>query len=60
MDSDTAFPARLNNIVILCGKNNINKDPTYDIVEGLIAIGSSFKNRCNSPNIFICGVLLFI
>ena len=57
VDSDTAFPARLNNIVILCGKNNINKDPTYDIVEGLIAIGSSFKNRCNSPNIFICGLL---
>ena len=40
----------------MCGTNNINKDPPYDIVQGLIAIGSSFKNRCNDPNIFICGL----
>ena len=54
---DTAFPLRLKNVVILCGTNNINKDPPYDIVQGLIAIGSSFKNRFNNPNIFICGLL---
>ena len=54
---DIAFPPRLKNVVILCGTNNINKDPPYDIVQGLIAIGSSFKNRCNNPNIFICGLL---
>ena len=53
---DTAFPPRLKN-VILCGMNNINKDPPHDIVQRLTAIGSSFKNRFNSPNIFICGLL---
>ena len=52
-----AFPPRLKNIVILCGTNNINKDPRYDIAQGLIAIGSSVKNRFNNPNIFICGLL---
>ena len=51
-----AFPPRLKNVVILCGTNSINKDPPYDIVQGLIAIVSSFKNRCNNPNIFICGL----
>ena len=50
---DTAFLPRLKSVVILCGTNNINND----IVQGLIAIGSSFKNRCNNPNIFICGLL---
>ena len=35
----------------------INKDTPYDNVQGLIAIGSSFKNRLNNPNIFICGLL---
>ena len=54
---DIAFPPRLKNVVIMCGMNNINKDPYYDIARGLIAIGSSFKNRCNNPNIFICGLL---
>ena len=53
---DIAFPPRLKN-VILCGTNSINKDPPYDIVQGLIAISSSFKNRFNNPNIFICGLL---
>ena len=35
----------------------LTKIPPYDIVQGLIAIGSSFKNRFNNPNIFICGLL---
>ena len=34
---DIAFPPRLKNIVIICGTNNINKDP-HDIAQGLIAI----------------------
>ena len=53
---DIAFPPRLKN-VILCGTNSINKDPPYDIVQGLIAIGSSFKNRFNNPNILVCELL---
>ena len=48
---DIAFPSRLKNVVIMYGTNNINKDPPYDIVQGLIAIGSSFKNRFNNPKI---------
>ena len=35
----------------------LTKIPPHDIVQGLIAIGSSFKNRFNNPNIFICGLL---
>ena len=48
---DIAFPSRLKNVLIMCGTNNINKDPPYDIVQGLIVIGSSFKNGFNNPNI---------
>ena len=54
---DIAFPPRLKNVVILCDTSNINKDPPYDIVQELIAIGSSFKYRCNNTKIFICGLL---
>ena len=54
---DIAFPPRLKNVVILSGANNINKDFPHDIIQGFIAIGSSFKNRFNNPNIFICGLL---
>ena len=43
--------------VILCGTNNINKDSPYDIAQGLIVIGSAFKNQPSNPNIFICGIL---
>ena len=35
----------------------LTKIPPYDIVQGLIAIVSSFKNRFNNPNTFICGLL---
>ena len=48
---DIAFPPRLKNVVILRGTNNINKDPPHDIVQGLIAIDSSFKNRFSNLNI---------
>ena len=51
------FIPSLKNVVILCGTNNINKDSPYDIAQGLIAIGSVFKNQSSNPNIFICGLL---
>ena len=35
----------------------VNKDPPYDIVQGLIAIGSVFKYQSSNPNIFVCGIL---
>ena len=47
----------LKNAVVLCGTNNIDKDSPYDIAQGLIAIGSVFKNQSTNPNIFICGLL---
>ena len=54
---DIPFLPSLKNVVILCGTNNINKDSPYDIAQGLIAIGSVFKNQSSNPNIFICGLL---
>ena len=47
----------LKNVVIVCGTNDINKDIPYDIAQGLIAIGSVFKNQSSNPNIFICEIL---
>ena len=47
----------LENVVILCGTSNINKNSPCDIAQGLIAIGSVFKNQSSNPNIFICGIL---
>ena len=54
---DIPFLPSLKSIVVLCGTNNINKDPPYDIGQGLIAIGSVFKNQSSNPNIFIYGIL---
>ena len=54
---DIPFLPSLKNIVVLCGTNNITKDFPDDIAQGLIAIGSVFKNQSNNPNVFICGIL---
>ena len=54
---DIPFLPSLKNVVILCGTNNINKYSPYDIAQGLIAIGSVFKNQSSNRNIFICGLL---
>ena len=54
---DILFLSSLQNIVILCGTNNVNKDPPYDIFQDSIDIGSVFKNQSSNPNIFICGIL---
>ena len=37
------------------GKNDINKDPPCDIVQGLITISSVFKKQSINFNMFICG-----
>ena len=39
-------------------QNNINKDPPQDIIQGLIAIASVFKNQTSNHNIFTSGILL--
>ena len=54
---DLPFLPSLKNVAILCGTNNFKKDPPYDIVQGLIAIVSVFKNQSSNPNILICGIL---
>ena len=46
---DIPFLLSLKNVVILCGTNNINKDPPYDIVQGLIAIGSVLGTNSVTP-----------
>ena len=42
----------LRNIVMLCGE-----DSPEDITNGLLKIASCFKQRNNSTNVFICGIL---
>ena len=44
--------------MLLCGTNNLYQDSLEDIVNGLIKIASCFKQRNNSINVFICGILL--
>ena len=53
---DILLPPSLKNVAVRCGTNNIDNDPTHDIVEGLIAISSVFKNNSSNSNIFICGI----
>ena len=47
----------LRNVIILCGSNNLYKDSPDDIANGLIKIGSCFKQGNNDINVFICGIL---
>ena len=54
---DIPFLPSLRDIVILCGTDNITKDSSYDITQGLTAVGSVFKTLSSSPNIFICEIL---
>ena len=51
---DISLLPSLQNVVVLCGKNNINKDTPYDMVQDLIGIGSVCKNQSSNTNIFIC------
>ena len=39
-------------------QNNVNKDPPQDIIQGLIAIASVFKNQTSNRIIFTSGILL--
>ena len=54
---DVPFFPSSKNVVILSGTNNTNKDPPYDMVQGLISIASVFKNQASNPNAFISGIL---
>ena len=46
---DIPFLPSLKNVVILCGTNNINKDPPYDIVQGLINLCSVLRTSPVTP-----------
>ena len=54
---DIPFFPSLKNVVILCNTNDINKHFPYNITQGLIVIGSVFKNQSSNTNMFICGLL---
>ena len=47
----------LENAIILCGTNNINKDSPFDIAECHIKIGEYFKERFRNVKIFFSGIL---
>ena len=47
----------LEHVIILCGRNNINKDSPFDIAECLIEIGKCFKERSCNIKIVISGIL---
>ena len=45
------------NVIILCGTNNVHLDAHEDIAYGIIQIGSTFKRLYNNVNVFICEIL---
>ena len=44
------------NAVTLCGKNNIQRDSSEDIVDGILEIALSLKRKYHYLNI-VCGLL---
>ena len=51
------LPPSLSKVVILTGTNNLNNNTSYDISDGIIDVGLSFKKKKSSLRIFICGLL---
>ena len=51
------LPPSLSKVVILCGSNNLSGSTSYDICDGLIDIGLSFRKKKSSLDIFICALL---
>ena len=47
----------IQNVVIMCGTNNINHDSVEDIVDGIIDVVLSFKNKFHHCDIFVCGII---
>ena len=45
------------NAVILCGTNNIQRDSSEDIVDGILEIALSLKRKYHHLNIVVCGLL---
>ena len=47
----------LENVVILCGTNNLFQDSPEDIADGVLEIAETFQSKYNSINIAISGIL---
>ena len=44
-------------VIILCGRNNINKDLSFDVAECFIEIGKYFQERSRKVKIIISSIL---
>ena len=45
------------NAVILCGTNNIQRDSSEDIVDGILEIALTLRRKYNHLHIVVCGLL---
>ena len=45
------------NAVILCGTNNIQRDSSEDIEDGILEIALTLRRKYNHLNIAVCGLL---
>ena len=43
--------------IFLCGTNNLKQDSSEDITDGIIEVANTFKYKCGSISIFVCGIL---
>ena len=49
--------SNLNNVVVLCGTNNLLLDSPKGIADGILEIARSFKTNYSCVNVIICGIL---
>ena len=45
------------NVVILCGTNNIQRDSSEDIVDGILEIALTLRRKYNHLSIIVCSLL---
>ena len=50
-------PPLLNNVVVLCGTNNLFTDTLLDIADCIVNIGSCLCEKFSSVNVFICRLI---
>ena len=51
-----SFPS-FQNAVILCGANNIQRNSSEDIVDGILEIALALRRKYNNLKIAVCGLL---
>ena len=52
-----SFVKSIKRVVFLCGTNNLKQDSSEDITDGIIEVANTFKYKCGSISIFVCGIL---